>query len=181
MLKFLFRLLKHSLILLCVLLPLEVVGWLVLLPVIYFNQHRLIYGGSIKLPKLFRWFDNADIYEEFGRNPITYFKDVVPSGVWYRYYWLAFRNPLNYFGYKVLGWKADINIPGSAVGDSSGDHAGIFRITHIPPVYEYYLIHKWSATKCLRFRLGWKLQNTKCGEWCQWVLVFQPYRSYGGI
>jgi hypothetical protein len=136
-------------------------------------------GGNVKLPALFRWFDNADIYDEFNRNPITYLSQVVPSGILGRYYWLAIRNPLNYFGYKVLGYKASREIAGSPIGDTGGKTPGFVHYEY-DGVYEYYYIKKWSATKCLRFRLGWKLQGTKAGSWAQWVLVLQPYKAYWG-
>ena len=181
MIKFLLRLIKNVSILLAIILPLEILGWIILAPIVYINQRLLIQNQSVKLPKCFRWFDNADIYEEFGRNPITYYKDVVPKGWLYRYYWLAFRNPLNYFGYAVLGYKALTDIPSQPIGDSAGKTAGWFLTELETGQYEYYFIHKWNDTHCFRFRLGHKLQDTKKGEYCQWVMIFQPYRSYGGI
>ncbi len=179
MVKFILRLLKNVGLLVFILWPLELLGILILLPIIALNQRQLSSKGSIKLPVCFRWFDNADIYEEFNRNSVTYLSKVVPEGVLYRYYWLAIRNPLNYFGYKVLGYKATRAIAGSPIGDDNGKTPG-YVVYDVDNVYEYYYIKKWSATKCLRFRLGWKLQNTKAGEWAQWVLVLQPYKDYWG-
>lgn len=190
MIKFIYRLIKHLLILLFVLLPLEIIGWAILLPIVYYNQRSIQNNMqySLKLPYLFRWFDNADIYSEFNRDSTTYLCNVVPKGVLYRYYWLAFRNPINYFGYKVLGfqWKDPLgaDLVNNDIGDSVGQQAGLSIIgvtLNNKKYYEYYFIYKWSQTKCLRFRLGWKLQNTKNNDWVQWVLVFQPYRSYGGL
>jgi hypothetical protein len=176
MLKFLLRLIKHISILLFVLLPLEVFGWIVVLPVCFLSRKS-------SLPRVFRWFDNADIYPEFNRNPITYLKDVIPKGVLYRYYWLALRNPLNYFGYKILGWKSDRDIVASIIGDSANKRPGYdyIEVNDKGSHYEYYYIHKWNSTHCFRFRMGWKLQDTKVGDWVQWVLVIQPYKSYSGI
>jgi hypothetical protein len=175
MILFIFRLLLNLLLLIGIILPLEILGWIVLLPVVY------IYRTRFKLPYFLRWFDNADVYDAFGRNSVTYTDIVLTKSCMYRYYWLAFRNPLNYFGYKILGFKSDIDIPESHVGDSVGKTEGWSYIELSNGTYEYYLIHKWNSTHCLRFRMGWKLQDTKKGDWVQWVLVLQPYRSYGGL
>ena len=170
MINFLIRLIINILLLLLVNLPLEVIGWVILLPTCLLSKEN-------QLPSYLKWFDNADLY--LGRDASTYLS-VVSSGWWSRYVWLAFRNPCNYFGYKVLGFIASFSVPRSSVGDSAGDVPGLFHIEQ-SGYYEYYYIKKWSSTKCFRFRMGWKLSDTKSGDWVERVFVIQPYKSYTGV
>jgi hypothetical protein len=87
---FIYRLFKHLGILLFICIPLEVIGWFILLPVCYFK------GTNIApLPTYLKWFDNADQY--VGRDTSTY-EQVVKSDWFNRYVWLAYRNPINAFG-----------------------------------------------------------------------------------
>lgn len=60
----------------------------------------LINPVTIKLPLWLRWFDGADQY--FGRDTSVY-DAIMKESAWQKYIWLAWRNPLNYFGYKYLG------------------------------------------------------------------------------
>lgn len=167
---FFIRFFNNLLLLLLINIPLEILGWIILLPVCFLSKKD-------KLPVILRWFDNADLYID--RDTSTYL-NVIKSGWFNRYCWLAFRNPCNYFGYKILGFKSNFSIPRSPVGDSAGYVPGLFYIEH-SGYYEYYYIKKWSATKCFRFRMGWKLSNTDAGDWVQRVFVIQPYKSYTGV
>ncbi len=190
LLKFTYRLLKGLSTLLLVLLPLEVLGWVVLLPATYLQ------GTSLEpLPRFLRWYDNADSF--VGRDVSTYM-NVYKSGWFNRYSWLAFRNPLNYFGYIVLGAniesvksKTIFKIVSSLdtktqIGDATNKQPGIFYMELVDGngklYYEYYYIHRWSDTTCFRFRLGHKLgQDEDCTGWSQFVIVLQPRKSFSGI
>lgn len=177
--KFIYRLVLNILMLVFVSLPLELLGIIILLPVVYWNQRKLLSGGSCQLPYILRWFDCADIYSKFKRDPFTYFARVIPNGVLYRYYWLALRNPCNYFGYNVLGFRSDLDIPSTDIGDMTGGQPGLHTVES-QGRYEYYLIYKWNDKKCFRFRMGWKLSDTKTGDFVQRVFVVQPYKDYFG-
>lgn len=48
-------------------------------------------------------------------------------------------------------------------------------------VWEFYYIKKISATKCFRFRAGWKLDRRAAGGQCQFVFAPSPYMHYTGI
>lgn len=185
--KFIFRFIKHLVILLLISLPLQVVGIFLIPFGIMFSR------GELKLPAAFKWFDSADAW--VGRNTETY-QGIVNQGSWARYKWLAFRNPCNYFGYAVLGFVVDgpvfiIRYTGEekqGVGDSAGDGEGL-RIVEIQPMltgkvyYEYYYIKKFGVGKCFRFRLGYKIGNPKeliQDTAVEQVLVLQPYKSYSG-
>jgi hypothetical protein len=183
MIKFTLRLFKHLLILLLVSIPLQIIGAIILLPVCYLVK-------STRLPYYLRWFDCADFY--IGRDTSTY-ENIIKTGAWNRYTWLAWRNPTNYFEYVVLGVKVDYSLYlietndiNGKVGDSTGDHAG-YRYTEMAlgdkVIYEYSYIKKWSDKTCLRFRMGYKIgsvKSNKLGSWIQQCLVLSPYKSYSG-
>jgi len=174
LLRFLFNLTK----LLVICLPLELIG-LILVPIAL-----LIPTYSYRLPTYLRWFDSADWYT--GRDT-EIIETISVEGFWTRYYWLAIRNPLNYFGYKVLGHKVIDNTKGIQsgtpnIGDTIG-HVSGYQYNTLDNIYEYYLIYKWNRSKCLRFRMGWKISNgpdNKINSYIQWVMVIQPYKDYTG-
>jgi hypothetical protein len=169
MIKFLFRFISCLFIWLLVCIPLQLVGSVLLLILCCFFNIG-------KLPRLFRWFDSADPF--VGRD--TSVIDKVSTDGWYaRYTWLAWRNPLNYFGYKVLGFQSKEAIPSIAIGNTSDAHPGKYYLES-QGHYEYCLIHLWSPTKCFRFRMGHKLNKTKVGDWVQRVGVIQPYIDFSG-
>lgn len=205
MLKFILRLIKHLFMLFAMSLPLQVVGMLLI--GIYLPIHRQIIKNNpsrgLKLPYCLRWFDNADIY--LGRDTSVY-TAVANGSLWNHWWWLAVRNPCNYFGYVVLGFLPRINITRRyysatyyvedlhlndrltrEVGDNGGKFPGFmiqeYEIDGIIR-YEYYLIYKWDAAHCFRFRMGYKLGNSRqqdVGKWVQAVIVLQPWKSYSGM
>lgn len=183
MVRFLYRLLINLLKLIFICLPLELVGILILAPV-------CLMSTSYRLPKILRWFDNADMY--VGRDTSTYLK-VVDSGWIPRYLWLSLRNPINYFGYTVLGVCPQTSlearsetISDSPIGDTSSP--GLYRCEAMidgKSYYEYYLIfvYTFSPDHCFRFRMGHKLQkfvDNKIGSSIQWVMCVQPWKAYSG-
>lgn len=190
MLKFLGRLIYRLGILFLVSIPLQLIGIIILLPVCLYQ------GTSLKpLPKLLRWFDNADQF--VGRNTDTYF-DIYRSGWWNRYIWMAFRNPLNYFGYSILGYKVKDLVSdyggneNYSVGDGVENIEGFlntevsFGLWDEEEIYEYYYIKAYNffgLRKCFRFRMGYKIgdpYNIKIGDVIQSVMVIQPFMTYSG-
>ena len=199
MLKFLSRLLINITKFLLLSLPLQLIGSLLLL--IYLPFHFAKPRLSPKLPFLLRWFDCADLYQEFGRTPVTYLSLVYPMGWWKTYTWLAWRNPINYFGYKYLGFflknpyiiskykyypTYQVGTDLREVGNSSSDVPGFFYIElkcDSKTYYEYYWIYRYGQSKkCFRFRLGWKIGQDPVykEEFCQEVFVISPLMSYSG-
>ncbi len=174
---------KSLIILLLVCLPLEIIGWCVLIPAVYFAK-------GYKLPRLLRWFDNADQY--IGRDTSTYI-GVVDSGKLNQYLWLAFRNPINYFGYRVLGVCPQTAIEAiyetqntTTVGDTSSE--GFYHCEAVIDGIrrsEYYLVKAYPGKKtCFRFRMGHKIQrlnSNPIGSYIQYVFCIQPYKSYTGL
>lgn len=188
MLKFCLRLIINlcKLLLLCI--PLQIIG-LVILPIgIKIAQNRenkqKDTDRDYKLSKYIRFFDNADLYID--RDKSTYIS-IANEGFWSRYYWLAIRNPLNYFGYLYLGHQVQSHLDDKtngnfAVGDTKDKCPGLLY-NELDNIYEYYYIKKWSENKCLRFRMGWKISQpilNPQGSYIQWVMVIQPYKDYAG-
>lgn len=189
LLLFLARLIKSIAKLFLICLPLQALG-LIMVPLgiklIDLRENRTnVTARDYRMPYLLRWFDCADWY--IGRNTET-IQTVHLYSFWYRYYWLALRNPCNYFGYKYLGYKVPelMEIEGNGeygIGDSAGKEPGLLWTEVNNEVYEYYYIKKWNDTHCLRFRMGWKIGvpfGNLPGSYIQWVLVLQPWKSYSG-
>lgn len=180
---FLIRLIKHLLLLFLVSLPLVLIGILIT-PIIL-----LCIGDNPKFPVWLNWFDNADHW--LGRDTSTY-DAIITQGFAARYWFIAFQNPTNLFGYRVLGVQVknslvilDTNNQ-YLVGDGAGNEPGYLKqevLEDLDLIYEYYYILKWNSTHCLRFRMGWKIGNpekNKIGDYIENVFVFQPYKAYSG-
>lgn len=185
---------RHLIVFLGAVLPLQLVGattLLVYLPVhLWLLKHG--YKESIKLPYLLRWFDNADLY--VFRNTTKYLQ-VFSSGYWNLYVWLAWRNPLNYFGYKILGFTVTNKLRVLEESNNQyevGDlkHDGEYKVLLEQEgkyYFEYYRVIKYAfqgVRKCIRIRIGWKIQRTidlGLGEHVQWVCSFKILNSYTGV
>jgi hypothetical protein len=201
--KFIARFIQKTCILLLISLPIQLVGALALL--VYLPLHRKKAAkelGTMKsgreilqLPYLLKWFDNADIW--VGRDYSTYNR-IFFGDFWTHYNWLAWRNPTNYFEYAYLG----VNITESIIltqfyestnypiGDSTNHRQGWYyvEIMHKNKIYyEYYGILVYnipgmSTPLCIRFRMGWKLdQSTVQGKgWAQQAFVINPFATFSG-
>lgn len=168
-------------------LPLQLVGAVVLLVYLpihfgYLHNDDTIY--DLPLPRYLRWFDCVDFY--VGRNTDTIWQ-ISQQGILAYYNWLAWRNPINYFGYKVLGFQFpdyihyNMSLSSAYVGDSTGKREG-WRYTEIQTGhYEYLLVKKVTSKSCIYLRFGWKIgEYNKPRSWCQQVFTIS-YRSYSGL
>jgi len=189
MCKFLLRLIINIAKFLCISIPLQLIGAVALAAYIPFSNPA---GKDKCLPSALRWFDCADFY--FNRDTSTYLR-VIAAGKWARYCWLAWRNPINYFNYKYMGFYMDSKAkvtyeysssPNEEIGDGTGDVPGLF-VREISctdgQYYEYYYIYQWpNMHTCFRFRLGWKIGQRKplVSGYVQDVFVVSPYHSYDG-
>src|SRR5690349_2988503 len=109
MILFIYRLIKRVLQWVIILLPLMLLGFIVLAVVLPF-----IPKDTEVLPKWLRWFDNYSGYRNeypigdgLSGDPdyrIRRRLDGHKNLYWERLNWLALRNPVNYFNYKVLGY-----------------------------------------------------------------------------
>lgn len=185
-------------------LPLQIIG-LPIVGLIILCTPRAV-SGNTRLPFFARWFDCADLYPEFNRNPITYIAVVLPKGSFYRWYWLCLRNPINYFSYKYLGvlpgtsikptafyQNTDVYVPPGiivSIGDSTDDFSGVQYtecIINNKIYYEVYIVRKYTSKflqgKCFRMRYGWKLgtpTEIHAGEYVQDCFNLQLFATYSG-
>lgn len=201
-LKFTYRFTKQLLTWLFLLLPLQLVSMVVLLVALPLKRHFTVLKmgkdrrEQLKLPSYLSWFDNADIH--VGRDYSVY-NNIYLSDFWTHYHWLTIRNPLNYFGYAVLGVQIEkywqqvwyTGKDSLKVGDGTGQKEGLWYTEVTIPVdgkdltyFEYYYIKKYIAfgkQKCFRFRIGHKFGEAKPGDFAQWCFVISPFHSYDGI
>lgn len=176
-LLFLYRLSVNLLSFLLIQLPLQLIGIILLYPVC------AVYPIGA-FPALLRWFDSADPY--VGRDT-SVIRKVQAQSLYERYNWVAFRNPINYFAYKYLGFrfpeKTRYTLVGNLdVGDSTGDEPGYRYLETDKGYYEYLYVKRIGLKSCFYFRLGWKLGGlkNKPGSYCQQVFTIS-YRSYSGV
>lgn len=193
--------LKQVVMFLCVLLPLQILGWFILPIALLFIPKDQEY-----LPYFLRWFDNHEYhYSKLSHldglaGPDYYRKQnriypYAPFSFWrlwyYRYNWLAFRNPVNYFQYKVLGlpWVNNVFLVRTFGNPNTGDktqdgHYFIQVKVNNKMYWEYYAIVRYPFTKkCIRFRFGWKIgtiEENHAGEVVQWVCTITPMIDYTG-
>ncbi len=184
MLLFLYRLFKHIDVFFVVCLPIMLLG----IPMVAIAL-CFVSDTDYKLPRLFRWWDNADLYT--GRDTSVY-RAVCAKGKWARYSWLVFRNPMNYFDYFYLGFvwtTTGVYVHYNPKNDDVGDgtrpgHRYIEVLLGNETYYEYYLIYKYPFAPhyCFRFRTGWKIgdNKNKKGSFTQWCLVLNPFMPYTG-
>ncbi len=191
--RFIFRLSQWLLI--C--LPLMVLGTAVLAIVLPF-----IPASAETLPKALAWFDNYSgralgypAGDGLSGDP-TYrakrFLEGHTNQLWERYYWLALRNPINYFDYTILG-----HTYGEAVGITALILEGSMSVSDAPPVtpgfkylelddngttlYEYYYVSKaytlFGHKYEFKVRFGHKIGNiheATPGQTTQWVFDINP-------
>lgn len=177
MIKFILRFFKNFGIYLFVCLPLEIAG-LVVIPI------ALLFGVE-HVPKIYTSFHGDEPSSEgFNDNYFGWF------------YWLAIRNPLNYFQYAVLGyeetghefWKLEgvanvgnTDSPGFQLIEGYLSSSTTYLDT---ATYGYYWIKPYNffgLRKCIRFRMGHKLSWGGTGSPVkQWVFTFSPFFTYEG-
>jgi hypothetical protein len=195
MLIWTYRIIKHLLIYLVVLTPLEIIGLIILFPVLLF-----VSKDSYSLPKYLAWFDNDTLdgingSYSFRKDMKTRAEDD-PSFLrlaYARYVWIALRNPLNSFQYQKLGIPLMLQIgPTRHLGDTNVgdmDYCGteitevdIFD-TKVRTYWELYTIIPYRVPfykqpLCIRIRLGWKLTSIR--GIAQFALVFNPVMPFRG-
>jgi hypothetical protein len=100
---------------------------------------------------------------------------------WNRTRWL-YRNSMYGFAIDVLGAKTlptdTLAIEGDQAVSNRPLHNGLVRryIVRDGKViyFQWYFVRAWSATRCVRINLGWKLWSFRPGEAINCQLVFSP-------
>lgn len=109
------------------------------------------------------------------------------SAFWWRFQWLALRNPANNWSYFVLGWGTSADTSYKVWGDPctsnrNPGHPGWLYIeaTEGERTYPcYYLVWRWSTGRCLRIYLGWKNKGLgRDGSRVQFVWVINPVMTF---
>ena len=189
-------------------LPLIIVGFGVVAVALLFRLNDTRVGTpefllDQRLPKWARWFDNGDPLDMvYGLNGDKGYRLNKPCKTKWeiyrlRYTWLALRNPTNHFAYYILGHTCSslnhmivlehISQPeGVEIGDWSHEgyrYSKVMDLDASGDIREYYFIHKWSPTRCLRIRIGFKLGQNPLDfprKTIQRCFVIQPYKKYLG-
>lgn len=189
----LLRFLKHLLMFIGIILPLTVIGWIILYPVLL-----VLPKSSTALPRALVWFDNVDgdgLIGDLSNQQRNADKGIDPEGAYAKYKWIAFRNPIQGFKYLVLGAPAnEINLVTSVsrsyiVGQPVGDYTSggtLFAYSDNRQYYEYYYIIPYKVLTlnlCVRIRFGWKLIGIadKPREYISWTFALSPWHTYRGI
>ena len=108
---------------------------------------------------------------------------------WWRYKWLALRNPSNNLcyllgftqtsdlTYKIVG---DIDISDQPKGKSGNLYIEALRNSKQRSFCYYYIKQYGKLSYCLRIYIGWKIKNIKAkeGNKAQFVFTINPVNKY---
>ena len=173
---------KHLLVFVFVVLPLILIGIPVLAIVLLFVKR-----DAVRLPSAFKWWDNHDSYGKPEKNP--------PDGLsgnptkndwWSRFYWLALRNPLNYFQYRKLGFQHPIPVAHQYYNNGIAYPDGVVQDLFMHKRYkingkdyfEIFYIKTFGSSRYLRLRIGWKIEQFNyMSPDRQWVFSLTPFRK----
>lgn len=204
------KLIKHFLVWIFIVWPLHIIGIPLLAVVLLFIPKNQEY-----LPRMLRWFDNHERYFNDHSNidglagPDYYRAKrnlIATSGffkLWYeRWIWLAWRNPINYFFYAVLGAKHEdmagyqrlvLSEPELVeIGTQPEDYAGTETVQFVifdtdKDTIKYSPYFMWrkvipykNNTRCIDLRIGWKFNSEMDKDVYQWALVISPFEDFKG-
>ena len=158
-----------------------VIGAVILLPLLVCVELTAYYAP---LPKWARWFDNdIEPLGDYARKPAI----LAATGlkrVWLRYVWLGWRNPANNFGVVAAINRVEsdkLELSGNQRVSDQGEQGKKFnRLMNGERMmaFEYYYVrvYRFFGARCLRVRLGWKLDDTPA----RLVCVINPLMPYTG-
>lgn len=99
------------------------------------------------------------------------------QGYWQELLWLTVRNPINNLLADFAAIKtASLLIGNEAIGDKIA--GGKYQVIMVK-AWEFYYIKPYGK-RCVRVRLGWKIQGKQLGEICPMVFVINPVMPYTG-
>lgn len=192
--------------LLLIKLPLQLLGIIIVPIELLFHLKDTRTINCLDQRLFFKWFDNGDEldrkyglngdigYQNSKGNPKTPFKLYLS-----RLTWLAFRNPVNYFQYNILGVKVKylgevilhdnyiqrLKQDNAFLEVSDWSEAGKRKVETSTGFWEYYIVYKYpfNHKKCFRARIGHKLGHfplIQPRSTVQWVCAIQPWKDYRG-
>ena len=201
------RFIKHLLTFFFIKLPVQLAGIPILAILLLVVPRDREY-----LPRMFRWWDNHERYFEGnksddGLSGPDYIRNKWrnPTGWLARFYWLALRNPANYFQYAYLGRIRNtpyrtMRVRGCvfqedgsknrtnpqkllSVGTHTWNRRGYYYqevINGAETLWELYMVWPLYKKWHFRLRMGWKLggiySQKKEGDGIQWVLAITPLK-----
>jgi hypothetical protein len=126
----------------------------------------LLGGVDNRLPKWAQWFDNdREPFGDLTRGPAI----AAASGakkVWLRWLWLAVRNPANNYGYQVCGVPRTADTTYTLWGDIETSDQGVGGWKYVEArkdgrlvAFELYIVIPHLPGRCVRIRLGWKIDD----------------------
>ncbi len=166
---------------------------LAMLPVWYLSAPFLSLFTAGGWPKGGTWFWTYDNPPQGDAGFIRERAVFCPAGSPFTLYvnrvWWLWRNP----GYGLQKYLGLINHSGLTVtlkgdpriGDKERRPGWYFArcvdMRGHTVAFEYYLVKPWSASKCLRVRLGWKIQSRKFASagFAPLVNTPNPFKAYG--
>lgn len=97
---------------------------------------------------------------------------------WQQLIWLVFSNPVNnLLSFTLATPCTNYTIKGdSGIGDAT--RGGFYKIT-MGHAWEYYWIKPYGK-RCIRLRIGWKINGKQPMQLCEYVLTFNPLKPYTG-
>ena len=187
-----------------VILPFQMLGWLILAVVLLFVPKE-----QNHLPKVFRWYDSLmgpkgdGIMGDKRYQDKQIAKGLDPKGYWAKYKWIAWRNMADYFRGAVLGFKlpqtrATEIIYQSPDGEKVGDW-GIPGLNYLElnvnGKRRWEIYHVWvykvpftSKRLCSRLRIGYKMVGVRFygkikgrdGYYIQYAFSYNPIQPFRG-
>lgn len=145
----------------------------------------LLQAGRDRLPAWAQAWDNdREPFGDTARGPAISTSTGLKH-LWLRYMWLGWRNPANNFG-RTMG---ELRMPGqivTSIGNPNTSDQGEqgYHVLILKPLegysiqaFEFYFVWAYSATRCVRIRLGWKLWDNPAPI----VHVINPFDSFTGV
>ena len=169
--KHIYRFIKHIIVWILVELPLTLIGIPVLAIALLFIPRE-----ATELPRYLKWFDSWDVGLQGNGRYYDELKD--KTGWWGRFNWLALRNPINYFNYKVMGCKPD---SGYMWYIKTGDLSSYTEVSSGNKIYYEYFYEKpytvFNSQRIFHFKLGWKFGGRAHKGVYEWALQVQPWKT----
>lgn len=162
---------------LCIEAPMWIAGWLAF-PFAY--PFRTATSDITHFPRWAWPWDNAD-HGIDGQK--FYAEKTVGYPYWLRcLLWSCARNGTFNWSKYVMGIRARLYRHEGDNGIGDKKKSGAYW-NFAGPFFEYYRISPYRLFKwrlCVRIRFGWKLQDKKAGEVCQFCFVAWPFMPYSG-
>jgi hypothetical protein len=138
------------------------------------------------LPRWLMWFDNykdplGDVYWQGPEHANGHQKEFL-----WRLRWLM-RNPVNNWGYYILGWTIPSFVSYRMEGDLETSDQPIGKSGKVMVIADkkipcYYLVQQyWKLPLCFRLYYGWKIKGVSCASdqpFAQFAAAPSPLKNF---